>query len=322
MTCRSSDSMCPFSFVVSWSGMLNDDGIDADVTEGVVLRGRRLLHQEVAFAVPEDRVRARPADRDVLPEARRQRRLDVVVDAAARPVLVRLARGVRARRLAVEEHVGAPARPPHHERMPSLVGQAALHQRELSAQREREPPAAAALGDRLAGHAVLHGDPLGAGERADHAVDEMERGRIPHPAVLQVVERDEVAVVVLVGVVLLRDVVLAVHVSVGRRPHRGIELRDGAEVLDPDVCDAARVIVSDDLAAAPALLDRAGERGVDGDRVVLHVDDDPVQVDVEGLPAAAGRVGVHADRIDPRLVADATNNHGVAGLEAAQPTSP
>src|SRR5688572_5566764 len=169
----------------------------------------------------------------------------------------------------------------------------------------------------LAGHTVLHGDPLGAGERSDHAVHEMERGRIPYPAVLQVVERDEVAVVVLVGVVLLRDVVLAVHVAVGPRPHGGIELRDGTEVLDPDVCDPARVLVSDDLAAPPALLDRAGERCVDGDRVVLHVDHHPIQVDVEGLPAAAGRVGVHADRIDPRLVADATNDHGVAGLEAA-----
>jgi hypothetical protein len=146
----------------------------------------------------------------------------------------------------------------------------------------------------------------------------MERGRIPDPAVLQVVEGDEVAEVVLVGVVLLSDVVRAVHVSVGPRPHGGIELRDGAQVLDPDVCDPARIIVFDDLAATPALLDRASERCVDGDRVVLHVDDDPVQVDVEGLPAAAGRVAVHADRIDPRLVADATNDHGVAGLEAAR----
>src|SRR4051812_39911181 len=70
---------------------VEDDRVDPDMTERVVLRRRRLLHEEVAFAVPEHRVRACPSDRDVLPEARRQRRLHVVVDAAIGPVLVRLA---------------------------------------------------------------------------------------------------------------------------------------------------------------------------------------------------------------------------------------
>ena len=99
--------MCPFSFVVSCSGMLKTTAFDADVAERVVLRRRRLLHEEVALAVPEHRVGARPADVDVLPEPRRERRLDVVVEAAGRPLLVRLARRERARRLAVEEHVAA-----------------------------------------------------------------------------------------------------------------------------------------------------------------------------------------------------------------------
>ena len=107
VTWRSSDSMCPVSFVRSWNAVLNAIDVDADVAERVVLRRRRLLHEEVALAVPEHGVGAGPADDDVLPEAGGERRLDVVVEPAGRPLLVRLARRIRVGRLTVEVDVPA-----------------------------------------------------------------------------------------------------------------------------------------------------------------------------------------------------------------------
>src|SRR5688572_27917545 len=116
----------------------------------------------------------------------------------------------------------------------------------------------------------------------------MQRGGIPHPAVADVVEHDEVAVVILVGVVLLGDIVLAVHVAVFRRPPRRIEFRDGAEVLHAHRVDASWIVVLDEFAAAPLLVDGAGDRRVDGDGVALHLGDHAIELDVEGTPAAPG----------------------------------
>src|SRR5688572_15060850 len=119
---------------------VEDDGVDPDVSERVVLRRRRFLHEEVSLAVPEHRIGSRPADVDVLPEPRGERCMDVVVQRARRPLFVRLARRKRSGGPAVEKDVAVPRRLAGHERVPPLVGVAALHQCELPPQREREPP--------------------------------------------------------------------------------------------------------------------------------------------------------------------------------------
>src|SRR5687767_2776670 len=100
---------------------VEDDGVDAEVTEREVLRGGRFLNEEISLAVPEDGVGAGPSDVDVLPEACGQRRVYVVVEIAGGPLLVRLARGERARRAAVEKDIAAAAGLSGHERVTTLV---------------------------------------------------------------------------------------------------------------------------------------------------------------------------------------------------------
>ena len=268
-------------------------------------------------AVPEHGVGARPPDVDVLPEPGGERRLDIVEEAARRPSLVRLARGKRARRLAVQKDVPAGCRLTRHERVAPLVGVATLHERELAAQRERKAPRPHPARNRFARHAVLHREPFRSARRAHHAVDEVKGRGIAHPAVLHVVEGNEVGVVGLVGVVLLGDVVRPVHVAVFARAHGRVEFRHAAQVLDADVLDTAGILVFQDFAAAPAFLDRAGNRRVDRDRIPLHVRDDTIPVDVERLPAALRRISVHPDGGDPVAVADAPDDHRISRLEPA-----
>ena len=84
-----------FDMAVLFGWILQRDieynGIHAKMPERKILRRRWFLHQETSFAIPEDGVRPCPSDVDVLPEARCQRRLNIVVKIAGGPLLVRLA---------------------------------------------------------------------------------------------------------------------------------------------------------------------------------------------------------------------------------------
>ena len=95
---------------------------------------------------------------------------------------------------------------------------------------------------------VSHFDPRAA---SHHAVDEVEGRGIAHPAVLHVVEGNEVGVVSFVGVVLLGDVVRPVHVAVFARAHGRIEFRHAAQVLDADFLDPARDLRSCRISPPP-----------------------------------------------------------------------
>src|SRR4051812_29210301 len=44
------------------------DGVDSDVSEREILRGWRLLNEEISLAIPEHGVGASPSDVDVFPE--------------------------------------------------------------------------------------------------------------------------------------------------------------------------------------------------------------------------------------------------------------
>ena len=79
-----------------------------------------------------------------------------------------------------------------------------------------EPPSPGAHRYWIERDAILHGHPFGARPDSDHAAGEMECGHIPHPRVFNIVERDEIPVVILVGVVFLADVGRAVDITIIR----------------------------------------------------------------------------------------------------------
>src|SRR6185295_9990516 len=93
--------------------------------------------------------------------------------------------------------------------------------------------------------------------------------------------------------------------------------RHAAKVLDPDLLDAAGILVLRDFAPTPTFLDGARNRRVHRDGVALDVGHHAIPVDVERLPAALRAVSVHADGGDPVGVADSPDDHGVTRLEAA-----
>src|SRR5438876_865122 len=96
----------------------------------------------------------------------------------------------------------------------------------------------------------------------------------------------------------------------------GIELRHGPKILDAHLFNATAFVVFQHLAAAPTLLNGAGDRRIDRNRVSLDLDNDAVPLDVEWTPAALRIRAIHADGIGPILVSNATHNHEVARLEA------
>jgi hypothetical protein len=71
--------------------MLKNTAVDAEMPEEKILGRRRFLNEEISFAVPEHRIGSGPTDIDIFPEPCGERRLDVVVEIARRPLFVRLA---------------------------------------------------------------------------------------------------------------------------------------------------------------------------------------------------------------------------------------
>ena len=165
-------------------------GLFADKTDGVILRRRRLLADQRAFAVPHDVIRARPSVSrpHVLPILKRHVRVNVVIQPAHRPAMMRLAGGVIELRLAIEKHVRPAEARLHDIRMPPVTRIAALHKKELSLRAERISTPAGDHRDRIDRRAVLDGDPLGLLAGHLHAVIEMPRGQLPRPRVFHVVE--------------------------------------------------------------------------------------------------------------------------------------